>query len=191
MSDSVPFFFYLIAALRHTGGDYSAASLILRVWLHFQGRKSHYEKWLREKPGLGCNVQWCRGTWWIFLMPFGCVEICNVLSGKIVYRRRNTRPISLPLARWNCVFISSVRSCGESQRYVKWNHRNIIHLVSAHLPSRTHLSTHLSTHSFHPLASVICCPVIISQPSKASLSLLSQSSFLLLAITHSISGSLA
>lgn len=63
-------------------------------------------------------------------------------------------------------------------------HTHTIHLVSTHLPSHAQLSTHLSI--FLSVAPLICCPVIISQPSKARQSLLSQSAILHFAVADTI-----
>lgn len=170
MSDSM-LFFYLSAALRHTGGDLFSASLILRVWLHFQGRKSHYEKWLREKPRPRCSRPRCSGTLWASPRPLGRVEVCNVsLGGKFINGETAGRS-HVCSARWNCVFISSCDPAVKSLCYVKCNLPETsvctlaIHLVSAHLASRARLSTHLSIHpsvSLSP-APLICCRAIISQ----------------------------
>ena len=77
-------------------------------------------------------------------------------------------------------FYLFLRSCSEKPLLCKVQPpRSIlcpltIHLVSTHLPSHAHLSTHLSIHPFYSLlARLICCPVIISQPSKARQSFIS------------------
>lgn len=78
-------------------------------------------------------------------------------------------------------FYLFLRSCSEKPLLCKVRPpRSIpcphtIHLVSTHLPSHAHLSTHLSIHPFYSLlALLICCPVIISPQRQSRVFYLNQ-----------------
>lgn len=106
--------------------------------------------------------------------PWGCVEICNVLSGKQfiateTHGRSHTSPDPPELYFY-------LRSCSEKPVLCKAQPSGSIpHTVYLH---RAHLQWPFIYPSIHPSllsALLIGCPLIMSYPSKATRTLLSQS----------------
>lgn len=143
-------FFYLGAALQQPAGI-SVLRLILRVWLHFQGRKSHYQKWLREKPG-----PWRGGentavdlSLWILLGGLGAVwRFVMFCQGNSLSPPKHTADHTHPLIRRSCTFISD--PAVKSLCYVKRSRPDPSHTLYIYtgLTCSGHLSTHLSIHPF-------------------------------------------